>query len=82
LFWDNIINNTKSIVQIFIPIFSLIIAYIAITKNLDRNQKQDEKELQDIRLLLLKQQEHIKLLEYRINKNPTKIEKNPNENKQ
>jgi len=74
LFWDNIINNSKSVVQIFIPILSLIIAYLAITTKLDNKKKQDEKELQEVKLLLLKEQEHIKLLEDRINKNPHNIE--------
>jgi hypothetical protein len=79
--WDNFFNTSKNIVQVFIPVFSLIIAYVALTTKSDNLQKQYEKELQEVRLLLLKQQERIKLMEYRMNKTPTNPETNPNEKK-
>lgn len=81
VFWGNFFNTSKNIVQVFIPVFSLIIAYVALTTKTENLKKQYEKELQEVRLLLLKQQEHIKLLEYRVNKTPTNPEMNPKEKK-
>ena len=71
LWWDNLFNISKNIVQIFIPILSLIIAYVALTSKSNQFQKKSEKELQEVRELLLKQQKDIKSLEYRIEKNQT-----------
>src|SRR5574343_1232649 len=44
LWWDNLFNISKNIVQIFIPILSLIIAYVALTTKSSNLQKQSEKE--------------------------------------
>lgn len=81
IYWDNFFNTAKNIVQVFIPVFSLIIAYVALTTKSDNLQKQYEKELQEVKFLLLKQQEHTKLLEDRIEKIQVNPEKNPNEKK-
>jgi predicted membrane protein len=75
LWWDNLFNISKNIVQIFIPVLSLIIAYIALTTKSNQNRKQSEKELQEVKELLLKQQKDIKALEYRIEKNQTEKNK-------
>lgn len=75
LWWDNLFNISKNIVQILIPIFSLIIAYVALTTKSNNLHKHYEKELQEVKLLLLKQQEDIKQLEYRIKKNQTEKKK-------
>ena len=71
LWWENLFNISKNIVQIFIPVFSLIIAYVALTAKSNQLQKQSEKELQEVKELILKQQKDIKALEYRIEKNQT-----------
>ncbi|MDK2773326.1 MAG: hypothetical protein KYX68_14065 [Flavobacterium sp.] len=75
LWWDNLFNISKNIVQIFIPILSLIIAYVALTTKSNQIQKKSEKELQEVKELLLKQQKDIKALEYRIEKNQTEKKK-------
>jgi hypothetical protein len=75
LWWDNLFNISKNIVQIFIPVFSLIIAYVALTSKSNQYQKKSEKELQEVKELLLKQQKDIKALEYRIEKNQTEKKK-------
>ncbi len=64
----NRIENAKSFVQIVIPIFSLIIAYVAITTKSENIQKQYGKELQEVKLLLIQHKARIKTLEYRIEK--------------
>jgi hypothetical protein len=51
-------------------VFSLIIAYVALTSKSNQYQKKSEKELQELKELLLKQQKDIEALEYRIEKNP------------
>jgi|GEM_PF-1380333 len=64
LFWENIFNVSKNIVQIFIPVLALIVAILSFTLKFDNLQKQSEKELQEVKLLLLEQQERIKVLEH------------------
>lgn len=71
LWRDNLFNTSKNIVQIFIPVLALIVAILSFTLKFDNLQKQSEKELQEVKSLLLEQQKQIQLLEYRMSKTPT-----------
>lgn len=75
LFWENIFNVSKNIVQIFIPVLALIVAILSFTLKFDNLQKQSEKELQEVKSLLLEQQKRIKVLELQIEKNQTEKKK-------
>ena len=75
LFWENIFNVSKNIVQIFIPVLALIVAILSFTLKFDNLQKQSEKELQEVKSLLLEQQKRIKVLERHIGKNLTEKKK-------
>lgn len=59
----NRIENIKSFVQIVIPVFALIVAILSFTMKFDNLKKQYKKELQEVKLLLLKQQKRIEVLE-------------------
>jgi hypothetical protein len=78
---DNLFNTSKNIVQIFIPVLALIVAILSFTLKFDNLQKQSEKELQEVKLLLLQQQKRIKVLEYNASKNSTNHGTNQTENK-
>lgn len=54
-----IINWTKNIVQIFIPIASLIIAYLALTLKINTFQKTNTKEIEQIEQKLIKLEKKI-----------------------
>lgn len=75
LFWENIFNLSKNIVQIFIPVLALIVAILSFTLKFDNIQKQSGKELKEVKLLLLEQQKRIKVLENHFKKNLTEKKK-------
>lgn len=62
----NRVENTKSFVQIVIPILALIVAILSFTEKFHSLKKQAEKDKQEVILRLEKQKVDIKKLEYRI----------------
>lgn len=66
VFWNNFFNTSKNIVQVFIPVFSLIIAYVALTTKSDNLKKEVDKELQVLKKTILIQEKKINKLETKV----------------
>mgnify|MGYP000892693112 FL=1 len=69
ILYDKLINILKNIVQIFIPILSLIIAYVALTTKTNNLKKLYEKELQEVKKELKEQKLYIESLKTSNNQN-------------
>lgn len=64
-----IIDHLKNFVQIVIPILALTVAILSFTSKFNNLKMQSAKELREVKILLLEQQNHLKKLELKINKN-------------
>ncbi|TJY31311.1 hypothetical protein [Pontimicrobium aquaticum] len=61
--WKIILDWIKNFVQIVIPVLALVIAYVSLTSKLDSLKTQSDKELQEVKNIMLEQKKRIEELE-------------------
>ena len=61
--WKIILDWIKNFVQIIIPVLALVIAYVSLTSKLDSLKTQSDKELQEVKNIMLGQKKRIEKLE-------------------
>ncbi|WP_031425460.1 hypothetical protein [Flavimarina sp. Hel_I_48] len=74
--WSIILDWIKNFVQIVIPVLALIVAYISFTSKMNSIKMQYDKELQDVKNIILEQKDRLEELEKQnqIFSNPKKID--------